>query len=97
MRRLQGEDIPVALNFKTGTDIAITGFDYFTKITATCNTVNYPINDLTLAITDQQITTKVTKEMTANMYGQLFLNLTFVGGGNTFKKKFATEITIAQP
>ena len=94
MKRYQGEDIPVTLNFNLGTNPEITGFDYFTTITATCNTANYPVHDLTLNVTPSQITFTITKEMTAQMFGALFIALTFIGGGKTFKKRIVTEITI---
>jgi hypothetical protein len=94
IKRQQGEDIPFTLTFEQGTDLDITSFEDFDTITCEVWTSNYPINAIELTVTPTTLTGVIDDTMTANMFGNIFMLLTFVVGTLTYKKKVSLNIFI---
>ncbi len=96
IKRQQGEDIPFILNFQAGTNTEIIGFNSFSSITCDVWTANYPISIIALTVTPTQLQGNISELLTAQMFGQIWMLLTFQYGTLTFKKKIALEIYIDQ-
>lgn len=89
-------DIDVTLKFNAGTDITITGFDSFDEIKGIVWTSNFPKNDLTLNISSSEITFTITNEMTAQMYGDVFLNMIYKIGEKQYSMTYPLNIFITR-
>ena len=94
IKRQQGEDIPFTLTFSQGTDLDITSFSDFDTITCDVWTSNYPVNAITLTVTPTTLSGVIDDTMTVNMFGVVFMLLTFTVGTLTYKKKVSLNIFI---
>ena len=95
MRKIyQGESIRFQLNFQSGTDLSITDFTAFDSIKVEVQTVNYPIQEIDVEVEAFTITGVIPAEVTANLFGNVFVFLTFKKGVEVWKNKVATELYI---
>ena len=94
----QGEDVPFALNFKTGSDLSITDFSVFDSVKIEVKCVNYPTFEIeNIDIKPLQIKGNISNEITSQLFGNLFLILTFTKGENVYKNRIATTLNITKP
>ena len=95
MRKIyQGESIRFQLNFQSGTDLSITDFTAFDSIKVEVQTVNYPIKEIDVDVEALTITGVIPTNVTANLFGNVFIFLTFTKGLEVWKNKVTTELYI---
>ena len=95
MRRIyQGESIRFQLNFQCGTDLTITDFSAFDRIKVEVQTVNYPIQEVEVEVEALTIKGVIPTSVTANLFGNVFVFLTFTKGVEVWKNKVTTELYI---
>ena len=95
MRRIyQGESVRFQLNFQTGTDLTITDFTAFDNIKVEVQTVNYPIQEIDVDVKPLTIKGIIPTNVTSNLFGNVFMFLTFTKGSEVWKNKVATELYI---
>ena len=95
MRKIyQGESVRFQLNFQSGTDLSITDFTAFDNIKVEVQTVNYPIQEIDVEVEALTINGIIPAEVTANLFGNVFVFLTFTKGVEIWKNKVATELYI---
>lgn len=94
IKKYQGEDIEFALTFVQGTDLNITSFLSFDSIECEAWTSNYPVNKITLTVYADTLTGVIAHDMTNQMFGNVFMLLSFTYGGRVYKQKFALNIFI---
>ena len=90
----QGESVRFQLNFQSGTDLTITDFTAFDSIKVEVQTVNYPIQEIDVEVEALTITGVIPAEVTANLFGNVFVFLTFKKGTEVWKNKVTTELYI---
>ena len=95
MRKIyQGESVRFQLNFQSGTDLSITDFTVFDTIKVEVQTVNYPIQEIDVEVEALTIKGVIPTTVTANLFGNVFIFLTFKKGLEVWKNKVATELYI---
>ena len=95
MRKIyQGESVRFQLNFQSGTDLSITDFTVFDTIKVEVQTVNYPIQEIDVEVEALTINGIIPTNVTANLFGNVFMFLTFTKGLEVWKNKVATELYI---
>ena len=95
MRRIyQGESVRFQLNFQSGTDLTITDFSAFDRIKVEVQTVNYPIQEVEVEVEALTIKGVIPTSVTANLFGNVFVFLTFTKGVEVWKNKVTTELYI---
>ena len=95
MRKIyQGESVRFQLNFQSGTDLTITDFTAFDTIKVEVQTVNYPIQEVVVEVEALAIKGIIPTTVTANLFGNVFVFLTFKKGVEVWKNKVATELYI---
>ena len=95
MRKIyQGESVRFQLNFQSGTDLSITDFTVFDTIKVEVQTVNYPIQEIDVEVETLKITGVIPTTVTANLFGNVFIFLTFTKGAEVWKNKVTTELYI---
>ena len=95
MRKIyQGESVRVQLNFQSGTDLTITDFTVFDSIKVEVQTVNYPIQEIDVEVEALTINGVIPTNVTANLFGNVFIFLTFTKGTEVWKNKVTTELYI---
>ena len=95
MRKIyQGESVRFQLNFQSGTDLSITDFTVFDTIKVEVQTVNYPIQEIDVEVEALTITGVIPTTVTTNLFGNVFIFLTFTKGVEVWKNKVATELYI---
>ena len=95
MRKIyQGESVRFQLNFQSGTDLSITDFTAFDNIKIEVQTVNYPIQEIDVEVEALTINGVISAEVTDNLFGNVFIFLTFTKGVEVWKNKVATELYI---
>ena len=95
MRKIyQGESVRFQLNFQTGTDLTITDFTVFDSIKVEVQTVNYPIQEIDVDVESLSIKGIIPTTVTSNLFGNVFMFLTFTKGTEVWKNKVATELYI---
>lgn len=95
MRKIyQGESVRFQLNFQSGTDLTITDFTAFDSVKVEVQTVNYPIQEIEVEVETLTITGVIPTTVTANLFGNVFIFLTFTKGVEVWKNKVATELYI---
>ena len=95
MRRIyQGESVRFQLNFQSGTDLTITDFTAFDSVKVEVHTVNYPIQEIDVDVEALTIKGVIPTEVTANLFGNVFIFLTFTKGAEVWKNKVTTELYI---
>ena len=95
MRRIyQGESVRFQLNFQSGTDLSITDFTFFDNIKVEVQTVNYPIQEINVEVEVLTIKGVIPTSVTANLFGNVFVFLTFTKGAEVWKNKVTTELYI---
>ena len=95
MRKIyQGESVRFQLNFQNGTDLSITDFTAFDSIKVEVQTVNYPIQEIDVEVEALTINGVISAEVTDNLFGNVFIFLTFTKGVEVWKNKVATELYI---
>ena len=95
MRKIyQGESVRFQLNFQTGTDLTITDFTAFDSIKVEVQTVNYPIQEIDVNIEPLTIKGIIPTTVTSNLFGNVFVFLTFTKGTEVWKNKVSTELYI---
>ena len=95
MRKIyQGESVRFQLNFQTGTDLTITDFTAFDSIKVEVQTANYPIQEIGVEVEALTINGVIPTTVTANLFGNVFMFLTFTKGTEVWKNKVATELYI---
>ena len=95
MRKIyQGESVRFQLNFQSGTDLTITDFTVFDSIKVEVQTVNYPIQKIDVEVEALTITGVIPTTVTANLFGNVFIFLTFKKGVEVWKNKVTTELYI---
>ena len=95
MRKIyQGESVRFQLNFQTGTDLTITDFTAFDSIKVEVQTVNYPIQEIDVDVESLSIKGIIPTTVTSNLFGNVFMFLTFTKGTEVWKNKVATELYI---
>ena len=90
----QGESVRFQLNFQSGTDLSITDFTAFDSIKVEVQTVNYPIQEIDVEVEALTIKGVIPAEVTANLFGNVFVFLTFKKGVEVWKNKVTTELYI---
>ena len=90
----QGESVRFQLNFQSGTDLSITDFTAFDSVKVEVQTVNYPIQEIDVEVEALTIKGIIPAEVTANLFGNVFVFLTFKKGVEVWKNKVATELYI---
>ena len=90
----QGESVRFQLNFQSGTDLTITDFSVFDSIKVEVQTVNYPIQEVAVEVEALTIKGVIPTAVTANLFGNVFVFLTFTKGTKKKKNKVATELYI---
>ena len=90
----QGESVRFQLNFQSGTDLSITDFTAFDTIKVEVQTVNYPIQEIDVEVEALTIKGVIPTTVTANLFGNVFIFLTFKKGLEVWKNKVATELYI---
>ena len=95
MRKIyQGESVRFQLNFQTGTDLTITDFTVFDSVKLEVQTVNYPIQEIDVDVESLSIKGIIPTTVTSNLFGNVFMFLTFTKGTEVWKNKVATELYI---
>ena len=95
MRKIyQGESVRFQLNFQRGTDLAITDFTAFDTIKVEVQTVNYPIKEINVEVEALTINGVIPTNVTSNLFGNVFMFLTFTKGTEVWKNKVTTELYI---
>ena len=95
MRKIyQGESIRFHLNFQSGTDLTITDFTAFDNIKVEVQTVNYPIKEIDVEVEALRIKGVIPTTVTSNLFGNVFIFLTFTKGVEVWKNKVTTELYI---
>ena len=95
MRKIyQGESVRFQLNFQSGTDLTITGFTDFDSVKVEVQTVNYPIQEIDVDVEPLAIKGIIPTNVTSNLFGSVFVFLTFTKGAEVWKNKVATELYI---
>ena len=95
MRKIyQGESVRFQLNFQSGTDLTITDFTAFDSVKVEVQTVNYPIQEIDVEVEPLTITGVIPTTVTANLFGNVFIFLTFTKGLEVWKNKVTTELYI---
>ena len=95
MRKIyQGESVRFKLNFQSGTDLTITDFTAFDSIKVEVQTVNYPIQEVEVDVYAFAIKGIIPTTVTANLFGNVFIFLTFTKGAEVWKNKVTTELYI---
>ena len=93
----QGEDVPFALNFKTGSDLTITDFSVFDSIKIEVKCVNYPTFEIEgIDVQPLQIKGNIPNATTSQLFGNLFIMLTFTKGEKVSKNRIATTLNITK-
>ena len=90
----QGESVRFQLNFQSGTDLTITDFTVFDSIKVEVQTVNYPIQEIDVEVEALTIKGVIPTTVTSNLFGNVFVFLTFTKGAEVWKNKVATELYI---
>ena len=90
----QGESVRFQLNFQSGTDLTITDFTVFDNIKVEAQTVNYPIQEIDVEVDALTIKGIIPTAVTANLFGNVFVFLTFTKGAEVWKNKVTTELYI---
>ena len=90
----QGESVRFQLNFQSGTDLTITDFTVFDNIKVEVQTVNYPIQEVEVEVDALTIKGVIPTSVTANLFGNVFVFLTFTKGTEVWKNKVTTELYI---
>ena len=90
----QGESVRFQLNFQSGTDLTITDFTAFDNIKVEAQTVNYPIQEIDVEVDALTIKGIIPTAVTANLFGNVFVFLTFTKGAEVWKNKVTTELYI---
>ena len=90
----QGESVRFKLNFKSGTDLTITDFTAFDSIKVEVQTVNYPIQEIDVEVEAHTIKGVIPTSVTASLFGNVFVFLTFTKGVEVWKNKVTTELYI---
>ena len=95
MRKIyQGESVRFQLNFQIGTDLTITDFTAFDSVKVEVQTVNYPIKEIDVEVEPLSIKGIIPTTVTSNLFGNVFMFLTFTKGAEVWKNKVATELYI---
>lgn len=95
MRKIyQGESVRFQLNFQSGTDLSITDFTAFDNVKVEVQTVNYPIQEIDVEVEELIIKGVIPTTVTSNLFGNVFIFLTFTKGVEVWKNKVATELYI---
>ena len=90
----QGESVRFQLNFQSGTDLTITGFTAFDSVKVEVQTVNYPIKEIDVEVEALSIKGIIPTNVTSNLFGNVFVFLTFTKGTEVWKNKVSTELYI---
>ena len=90
----QGESVRFQLNFQSGSDLTITDFSVFDSIKVEVQTVNYPIQEVAVEVEALTIKGIIPTSGTANLFGNVFVFLTFTKGAEVWKNKVTTELYI---
>ena len=93
-RVYQGESVRFQLNFQSGTDLTITDFTAFDSVKVEVQTVNYPIQEIDVEVEALSIKGIIPTTVTSNLFGNVFMFLTFTKGAEVWKNKVATELYI---
>ena len=97
MKRIyQGESVRFQLNFQSGTDLTITDFTAFDSIKVEVQTINYPIQEIAVEVDALTINGVIPTTVTSNLFGNVFIFLTFTKGTEVWKNKVATELYIGK-
>ena len=95
MRKIyQGESIRFQLNFQNGTDLSITDFTVFDSIKVEVQTVNYPLQEVAVEVEALAIKGIIPTTVTANLFGNVLVFLTFTKGVEVWKNKVTTGLYI---
>ena len=95
MRKIyQGESVRFQLNFQSGTDLTITDFTVFDSVKVEVQTVNYPIKEIDVEVEALTINGVIPTTVTTNLFGNVFMFLTFKKGVEVWKNKVTTELYI---
>ena len=95
MRKIyQGESVRFQLNFQSGTDLTITDFTVFDSIKVEVQTVNYPTQEIDVDVEALTINGVIPTNVTSNLFGNVFIFLTFIKGVEVWKNKVTTELYI---
>ena len=95
MRKIyQGESVRFQLNFQSGTDLTITDFNVFDSVKVEVQTVNYPIQEVNVEVEAFTIKGVIPTNVTASLFGNVFVFLTFTKGSEVWKNKVTTELYI---
>ena len=90
----QGESVRFQLNFQSGTDLTITDFTAFDSIKVEVQTVNYPIQEVEVEVEPLTIKGVIPTTVTASLFGNVFVFLTFTNAAEVWKNKVVTELYI---
>ena len=93
-RVYQGESVRFQLNFHSGTDLSITDFTAFDSIKVEVQTVNYPIQEVAVEVEALAIKGIIPTTVTANLFGNVLVFLTFTKGVEVWKNKVTTGLYI---
>lgn len=85
---------PFALEFESGSITEITGFDVFDSIKCEVWSGNYPVSECPLTIESNLLSGEISSEQTENMFGQIFMRLTFVYAGKPIIQKFPLDLYV---
>ena len=95
MRKIyQGESVRFQLNFQSGTDLTITDFTVFDSVKVEVQTVNYPIKEIDVEVEALTINGVIPTTVTTNLFGNVFMFLTFKKGVEVWKNKVTTDLYI---
>ena len=74
--------------------MTITDFTAFDSIKVEVQTVNYPIQEIDVDVEALTIKGVIPTEVTANLFGNVFVFLTFTKGAEVWKNKVTTGLYI---
>ena len=93
-RVYQGESVRFQLNFQSGTDLTITDFTAFDSIKVEVQTINYPLQEVSIEVEALTIKGVIPTTVTANLLGNVIVVLTFTKGEEVWKNKVTTGLYI---
>lgn len=85
---------PIALQFVAGSITEIISFNDFDSIKCEVWTGNFPVSEIALTVTGDLLSGEISEAQTANMYGQIFMRLTFVFEGKAIIQKFPLDLFV---